>query len=60
MNSTTTASPAQIVSGPVGGIGRSVLAIMGYAGGVTLMATAALGSILWPVGSRDQAQRLDF
>ena len=43
MHSTATASPAQIVFGPVGTLGRSVLAIMGYAGGVTLMGMAALG-----------------
>jgi phospholipid/cholesterol/gamma-HCH transport system permease protein len=42
------------VLGPVRWLGRSVLGITGYVGGVTLLATAAGGSVLWP-RPRDQA-----
>ena len=55
MNTTSTALPSRMISGPVGWLGRSVLAAMGYVGGVTLLAMAALGSTLWPVMSRDHA-----
>ena len=48
MNSTSTALPTRMFAGPVGWLGRSVLATMGYVGGVTLLAMAALGSTLWP------------
>jgi phospholipid/cholesterol/gamma-HCH transport system permease protein len=50
MPSTSTAAPVPFLLAPVAGVGRSVLAMMAYAGGVTLMATAALGSALtiWP------------
>jgi phospholipid/cholesterol/gamma-HCH transport system permease protein len=34
--------------GPVGWVGRTVLAATGYVGGVTLLGLAALGSALWP------------
>ncbi len=60
MHSTATGSPSQFVTGPVGGLGRSVLAIMGYVGGVTLLAMAALGAFLWPLSSRDQAPAPGF
>jgi phospholipid/cholesterol/gamma-HCH transport system permease protein len=60
VHSTATASPAQLFFGPVGTLGRSVLAIMGYAGGVTLMGMAALGAFLWPLPSRDQAPAPGF
>ena len=60
MQSTATTSPGQIVTGPVGSLGRSVLATMGYAGGVTLMGMAALGAMLWPVSGRDQAPAPGF
>ena len=50
MHSTSTAPPIASVLGPVGWLGRSVLGIAGYVGGVTLLAMAALGSVLWPRG----------
>ena len=48
-------SPAHILLGPVGWLGRSLLAVTAYVGGVTLLGMAALGSILWPRLSRDQS-----
>jgi phospholipid/cholesterol/gamma-HCH transport system permease protein len=60
MPSTSTAATTPILLAPVVGVGRSVLAMFGYVGGVTLMATAALGSALtlWP--SRNQAPAPGF
>ena len=55
MYSTPNARPSRILLGPVGWVGHSVLSVTGYVGGVTLLATAALGSILWPRVSRAQA-----
>ena len=55
MNATSTARPARILVNPVGWLGRSVLAVVAYAGGVTLLAFGALGSLLWP--RRDRARR---
>ncbi len=48
MHSTSTAPPMPSVLGPVGWLGRSVLGITVYVGGVTLLAMAAAGSVLWP------------
>jgi phospholipid/cholesterol/gamma-HCH transport system permease protein len=53
MHSTSTAPPLPPILGPVGLVGRSVLGITGYVGGVTLLAIAALGSALWPRFGRD-------
>jgi phospholipid/cholesterol/gamma-HCH transport system permease protein len=50
----STARPARILVNPVGWLGRSVLAVVSYSGGVTLLAFGALGSLLWP--RRDRAQ----
>ena len=54
MYSTSTAPP-RVLLGPVGWLGRSLLAVTAYVGGVTLLGMAALGSILWPRLSRDQS-----
>ena len=40
---------------PVGWLGGSVIAMVAYAGGVTLLAFGALGSLLWPPRDRTQA-----
>jgi phospholipid/cholesterol/gamma-HCH transport system permease protein len=48
MHSTSTAPPLPPVLGPVGWLGRSALGITSYVGGVTLLAMAALHSVLWP------------
>jgi phospholipid/cholesterol/gamma-HCH transport system permease protein len=53
MNATSTARPSRVLVNPVGLLGRLVLAIVAYAGGVTLLAFAALGTLLWP--RRDRA-----
>ena len=53
MNATSTARPARGLVNPVGWLGRSVIAVVAYAGGVTLLACGALGSLLWP--RRDHA-----
>jgi phospholipid/cholesterol/gamma-HCH transport system permease protein len=60
MPSTSTTATPPILLAPAASVGRFVLAMLGYAGGVTLMATAALGSTLtlWP--SRDQAPAPGF
>jgi phospholipid/cholesterol/gamma-HCH transport system permease protein len=60
MPSTSSAAPVPLLLAPVAGLGRSVLAIFAYAGGVTLMMSSALGSALtiWP--SRDQAPAPGF
>jgi phospholipid/cholesterol/gamma-HCH transport system permease protein len=57
---TSTAPPLPPVLGPVGWLGRSVLGSTSYVGGATLLAMAALGSILWPSSSRDQASAPGF
>ena len=54
MSVMSTARPARILVNPVGWLGRSVLAVVSYSGGVTLLAFGALGSLLWP--RRDRAQ----
>ncbi len=59
MHSTSTAPPLPPVLGPIGWLGRSVLGITGYVGGVTLLAMAALGSVVWP-GRRDQVATPGF
>jgi phospholipid/cholesterol/gamma-HCH transport system permease protein len=48
MHSTSTAPPLPPVLGPVGWLGRLALGITSYVGGVTLLAMAALRSVLWP------------
>jgi phospholipid/cholesterol/gamma-HCH transport system permease protein len=53
MNVTSTARPPRVLVNPVGWLGRLVLAAVAYAGGVTLLAFGALGSLRWP--SRDRA-----
>jgi phospholipid/cholesterol/gamma-HCH transport system permease protein len=53
MNATSTAQPARVLVDPVGWLGRSVIAVVAYAGGVTLLAFGAMGSLLWP--RRDRA-----
>jgi phospholipid/cholesterol/gamma-HCH transport system permease protein len=60
MHSTSTAPPLPPVLGPVGWLGRSVLGITGYVGGVTLLAMAAFGSALWPRFGRDRAPAPGF
>jgi phospholipid/cholesterol/gamma-HCH transport system permease protein len=55
MHTTSTALPTRMISGPVGWLGRTVLAMVGYVGGVMLLALAALGTSLWPGKSREQA-----
>ena len=49
MHSTSTALPSRTLLGPVGWLGRSVLAVTGYVGGVTLLAMGAAG--LGPLAS---------
>lgn len=48
MHSTSSALPSRPMLGPVGWVGRSVLAVMGYLGGVTLFSFAVAGWFLWP------------
>jgi len=54
MHSTSTVLPSRTLLGPVGFLGRSVLAVMGYVGGVTELAIGAAGSVLWPRLTRDE------
>jgi phospholipid/cholesterol/gamma-HCH transport system permease protein len=55
MNATSTVRPARTLVNPVGWLGRSVLAVVAYAGGVTLLAFGALGTLFWPRLDRAQA-----
>jgi phospholipid/cholesterol/gamma-HCH transport system permease protein len=59
MHSTSTAPPLPPVLGPVGWLGRSALGITSYVGGVTLLAMAALRSVLWP-SRRDEPDAPGF
>ena len=45
MHATTEALPSRALIGPVSWVGRFVLAIPAYMGGVTLMAAIAAGSV---------------
>jgi phospholipid/cholesterol/gamma-HCH transport system permease protein len=54
MHSTTTALPSRPLLGPVGWVGWSVLALMGYLGGITLFSLGVAGWLLWPRRARDE------
>ena len=55
MHSSSTPLPSRTLLGPVGWLGRSVLEVMSYVGGVTLLAMGAAGSVLRPRLGRDHA-----
>ena len=55
MHSSSTTLPSRTLLEPVGWLGRTVLALTGYVGGVTLLAMGAAGSFFWPVPARDEA-----
>jgi phospholipid/cholesterol/gamma-HCH transport system permease protein len=56
MQSTATTRPIRPAIGPVGWIGRAVLAFTAYVGGVTILALASAGSTLWPRFTREATE----
>jgi phospholipid/cholesterol/gamma-HCH transport system permease protein len=54
MHSTSTVSPPRTLLGPVGWVGRSALAVMGYVGGVTVLAIGAASFVFWPRFTREE------
>jgi phospholipid/cholesterol/gamma-HCH transport system permease protein len=59
MHPTSDALPSRALIGPVSWVGRSVLAVPAYMGGVTLLALEAAGSVILPV-RRDRAELPGF
>ncbi len=53
MHPTSTVSPPRTVLGPVAALGRCVLAVLGYVGGVTFLAVGAASWALWPRFTRE-------
>jgi phospholipid/cholesterol/gamma-HCH transport system permease protein len=54
MYSTSPAMPSRPLLGPVGWVGRSTLATMGYLGGITLFSFGVAGWFLWPRRARNE------
>jgi phospholipid/cholesterol/gamma-HCH transport system permease protein len=52
MDATPSALSSRVINGSVGWLGHSVLAVVGYVGGVTILAATAAGAILWPIQIR--------
>lgn len=48
MSIASTPPLSRIVFGPLGWVGRAVLAVVAYVGGVTLLAMAVFGFVAWP------------
>jgi phospholipid/cholesterol/gamma-HCH transport system permease protein len=58
MHAPANALPTRTILGPVAWVGRSVTAIIGYVGGVTILAIGAAGAAVSPARTRNDAIRL--